>query len=70
MINELWCDWKNILIKKTFCSPNLEYFMIICRTIWLPKEFSAVIVMAVHIPPDIDLALTELLSIVNIQETA
>ncbi len=36
---------------KSFCSPDLEFHMHLCRPFWLPREFTAIIITAVYIPP-------------------
>ncbi|XP_014195774.1 uncharacterized protein LOC106633669 [Haplochromis burtoni] len=54
MINNSWCDYANVHPVKSFCSPDLEYLMIKCRPFWLPREFTAVIIAAVYIPPKAD----------------
>ncbi len=61
MINKKWCDPRNISLSRS-CSPHLEHLSIICRTFYLPREFSSVIVTAVYIPPQADtgLALSKL----------
>ncbi len=51
MINKKWCDPRNISILSRSCSPHLEHLSIICRPFYLPREFSLIIVTAVHIPP-------------------
>ncbi len=51
MINKKWCDPRNIYILSRSCSPHLEHLSIICRPFYLPREFSLIIVTAVHIPP-------------------
>lgn len=72
MINNSWCDYANVHPVKSFCSPDLEYLMIKCRPFWLPREFTAVIITAVYIPPqaDTDRALRELYSAISSEETA
>ncbi|XP_014196244.1 neurotrimin isoform X1 [Haplochromis burtoni] len=72
MINNSWCDYVNVHPVKSFCSPDLEYLMIKCRPFWLPREFTAVIITAVYIPPqaDTDRALRELYSVISSEETA
>ncbi len=50
-INNLWCDERNIHSIKSFCSPNLEFHMLLCRPFWLPREFTAITITAVYIPP-------------------
>ncbi len=46
----------------TLCSPDLEYLTLLCQPFWLPREFTAVVITAVFIPPqaDTDAALKEL----------
>uniref|UniRef100_A0A669EKF5 Reverse transcriptase domain-containing protein n=1 Tax=Oreochromis niloticus TaxID=8128 RepID=A0A669EKF5_ORENI len=72
MINNSWCDYANVHPVKSFCSPDLEYLMVKCRPFWLPREFTAVIITAVYIPPqaDTDRALRELYSAISSEETA
>ncbi len=62
MINKKWCDPRNISILSRSCSPHLEHLSIICRPVYLPREFSSIIVTAVYIPPQSDtgLALSKL----------
>ena len=37
-----------------FCSPEVEYIMINCRPLYLPREFSAILFVAVYLPPQTD----------------
>lgn len=62
MINSSWYDRKNVHPIQSLCSPDLEYLMLLCRPFRLPREFTAVIITAVYIPPqaDTDAALKEL----------
>ncbi len=71
-INNLWCDERNIHSIKSFCSPDLEFHMLLCRPFWLPREFTAIIITAVYIPPqaNTDQALRELYGNISEQETA
>ncbi len=71
-INNLWCDERNIHSIKSFCSPDLEFHMLLCRPFWLPREFTAIIITAVYIPPqaNTDQALRELYGNIGEQETA
>ncbi len=48
-INNLWCDERNIHSIKSFCFPDLEFHMLLCRPFWLPREFTAIIITAVYI---------------------
>ncbi len=50
-INNSWCDERNLHSIKSFCSPDLEFHMLLCRPFWLPREFTAIIITAVYIPP-------------------
>ncbi len=71
-INNLWCDERNIHSIKSFCSPDLEFHMLLCRPFWLPREFTAIIITAVYIHPqaNTDQALRELYRNISEQETA
>ncbi len=71
-INNSWCNERNIHSIKSFCSPDLEFHMLLCRPFWLPREFTAVIITAVYIPPqaNTDQALKELYGNISEQETA
>ncbi len=71
-INNLWCDERNIHSIKSFCSPDLEFHMLLCRPFWLPREFTLIIITAVYIPPqaNTDQALKELYGNISEQETA
>ncbi len=53
-------------------SPDLEFHMLLCRPFWLPREFTAIIITAVYIPPqaNTDQALRELYGNISEQETA
>ncbi len=57
---------------KSFCSPDLEFNVLPCRPFWLPREFTAIIITAVYIPPqaNTDQALKELYGNISEQETA
>ncbi len=50
-INNSWCDERNLHSIKSFCSPDLEFHTLLCRPFWLPREFTAIIIAAVYIPP-------------------
>ncbi len=45
-INNSWCDERNL---HTYT--DLEFHMLLCQPIWLPREFTAIIITAVYIPP-------------------
>jgi len=40
-----------VCLLKSFCSPYLEFHTLLCRPFWLPREFTAIIITAVYIPP-------------------
>ncbi|XP_047656443.1 uncharacterized protein LOC113651616 isoform X1 [Tachysurus fulvidraco] len=71
-INNSWCDERNLHSIKSFCSPDLEFLMLLCRLFWLPRDITAVIITAVYIPPqaNTDQALKELYGYISEQETA
>ncbi len=71
-INNSWCDERNLHSVKSFCSPDLEFHMLLCRLFWLLREFTAIIITAVYIPPqaNTDQALRELYRNISKQETA
>ncbi len=64
-------DERNIHSIKSFCSPDLEFHTLLCRPFWLPREFTAIIITAVYIPPqaNTDQALKELYGNISEQET-
>lgn len=51
-INNRWC--KNTDGIHSHCSPNIEFLTVKCRPFYLPREFSAIIIIGVYIPPDAD----------------
>ncbi len=65
-------DERNLHSIKTFCSPDLEFHMLLCRPFWLPREFTAIIITDFYIPPqaNTDQALKELYGNIREQETA
>ncbi len=71
-INNSWCDERNIHSIKSFCSPDLEFHMLLCRPFWLPREITVIIITVVYIPPqaNTDQALKELYGNISDQETA
>ncbi len=56
---------------KSFCSPYLEFHMLLCRPFWLPREITAIIITAVFTTPqaNTDQALKELYGNISEQET-
>ncbi len=71
-INNSWCNERNIHSIRSFCSPDLEFHTLLCRPFWQPREFTAIIITAVYIPPhaNTDQALRELYRNISEQETA
>jgi hypothetical protein len=49
-INNL-CTTSSVKEIWSFCSPDIEYFILSCRPFCLPRKFSSVIITAVYIPP-------------------
>ncbi len=49
-INNSWCEERNIHSIKSFCSPDLEFHMLLCRPFCLPREFTAIIVILFTFP--------------------
>ncbi len=70
-INNSVCDERNLHSIKSFCSPDLEFYMLLCRPFWLPREFTAIIITTVYISPqaNTDQALKELYGNISEQET-
>ena len=56
-----------------FCSPEVEYIVINCRPHYLPREFSAILFVAVYLPLQADAgnktALSQLYKEISKQET-
>ncbi len=52
-------------------SAPLEFHLLLCRPFWLPREFTAIIITSVYIPPQVntDQALRELYGNISEQET-
>ncbi len=57
---------------KSFCSPDLEFHMLLCRPFWLLRELTVIIITAVYILPlaNTDQALKDLYGNISEQETA
>ncbi len=62
-INNSWCDERNLHSIKSIKS------MLLCRPFWLPREFTAIIITAVYIPPQANTD-QELYGNISEQETA
>ncbi|XP_049574584.1 uncharacterized protein [Syngnathus scovelli] len=72
-IREEWCRDSVVVCKH--CSPFVEFVIIKCRPFYLPREFTAILLVAVYIPPsniegDRIAALGELYQAVSEQQTA
>ncbi|KAF7700486.1 hypothetical protein HF521_003444 [Silurus meridionalis] len=68
-VNNSWCT--DSTVTESHCSVHLEYLMIKCRPFYLPREFSAIVVTAVYIPPDANakLAMEELHAAISKQQS-
>lgn len=53
MVNNKWCDSRNIKILSRSWSPDLELLSVKCRLHFLPREFTSVMITAVYIPPQV-----------------
>lgn len=49
-VNNKWCT--NTKTVNSHCSPDLELMTVKCRPIYLPREFTVVLITAVYISPD------------------
>ncbi|KAK0147812.1 hypothetical protein N1851_012502 [Merluccius polli] len=72
-IRDAWCQ--DAVVVCRHCSPLAEFMIIKCRPFYLPREFSAILLVAVYIPPsgnnnDRDKAMSELYSAISDQQTA
>ena len=70
-VNNSWCTKSKEVSR--FCSPEVEYTVINCRPHYLPREFSAILFVAVYLPPQTDAgtktALSQLYKEISKQET-
>ncbi len=48
-INNSWC--RDAVVVCKHCSPLVEFMIIKCRPFYLPREYSAILLVAVYIPP-------------------
>ncbi|KAK7888822.1 hypothetical protein WMY93_024382 [Mugilogobius chulae] len=69
-INNRWCT--DVQIVEKHCSADIELLMVKCRPFYLPREFSAVYLLSVYIPPRADHVTTlgTLYDVINQKETA
>lgn len=51
-VNNSWCTKSKEVSR--FCSPEVEYIVINCRPHYLPREFTAILFVAVYLPPKTD----------------
>ncbi len=68
-INKEWCN--NAAVLSKHCSPLVESMFVKCRPFYLPREFTAIVIVAVYIPPCANAkdALRELYSAISEQQT-
>ena len=70
-VNNSWCTKSKEVSR--FCLPEVEYIVINCRPHYLPREFSAILFVAVYLPPQTDAgtktALSQLYKEISKQET-
>ncbi|KAK0147722.1 hypothetical protein N1851_012574 [Merluccius polli] len=72
-IRDAWCQ--DAVVVCRHCSPLAEFMIIKCRPFYLPREFTAVLLIAAYIPPtssssDRNAALNELYQAISEQQTA
>uniref|UniRef100_A0A669BZP0 Reverse transcriptase domain-containing protein n=1 Tax=Oreochromis niloticus TaxID=8128 RepID=A0A669BZP0_ORENI len=48
-VNNNWCT--NNTVKVVHCCPDIEYMMVQCRPFYLPRELTAITIIAVYVPP-------------------
>ncbi len=48
-INKEWCN--NTAVLSKHCSSLVEFMFVKCRPFYLPREFTAIVIVAVYIPP-------------------
>ncbi len=48
-INDAWC--RDAVVVCKHCSPLVEFMIIKCRPFFLPREYTAILLVAVYIPP-------------------
>ncbi len=49
-INNVWC--RDAVVVCKHCSPLVEFMIIKCRPFYLPREYTAILLVAVYIPPN------------------
>ncbi len=48
-VSNAWCTSTDIM--KMHCSPDIEYLILKCRPFYVPREFTAILITGVCIPP-------------------
>ncbi len=68
-INKEWCN--NAAVLSKHCSSLVEFMVVKCRPFYLPREFTAIVIVAVYIPPCANAkdALRQLYSAISEQQT-
>ena len=73
-VNNSWCAMSNIKEVLRYFSPEVEYLMISCRPHYLPRDFSSILFVAIHLPPQTDAGtkttLNQLYNAITKQENA
>ena len=69
-INNSWCG--DVRTVHKHCSPDVEFLLLRCRPFYLSREFTAVFLAAIYIPPRANstAALSELYDVISAHETA
>ncbi len=64
-----WCN--NAAVVTKHCSSLVEFMFVKCRPFYLPREFTAIVIVAVYIPPCTNAkdALRELYSAIREQQS-
>ena len=50
-MSERWCNPRHVNMKERLCTPDIELLAVGMRLYYLPRVFTATIVIAVYIPP-------------------
>ncbi len=68
-INKEWCN--NTAVVSKLCSSLVEFMFVKCRPFYMPREFTAIVIVAVYIPPCANAkdALRELYCAISEQQT-
>ncbi|PIK35952.1 hypothetical protein BSL78_27216 [Apostichopus japonicus] len=70
-INNKWCSPNNVHIKETLCTPDIELLALTIRPFYLPREFPAIHINVVYIPPsaNVETAHAILIGLIAEQQT-